>query len=163
MHWWPLLFSLFINCLPPEIDSNWFTYADDVRIYCNITAPADGLLLQRDLDHFQSWAVRWGLILIPPKYHSFTTTRGRAPVREQYSIWGTVLSHEDTTRDLGAMLDNKLVFADHISHVVKQANRSLGSLIRSFRNANKLLNLATSIFMEYHAKVSSHLEYCTTI
>ena len=160
----PLLFSLFINDLPREIDSNCLMYADDVKIYRKITAPADGLLLQRDLDRLQSWSVRWGLILNPAKCHSFTMTLRRAPVRTQYSIGNAILNSVDEIRDLGVILDSKLTFSAHISHVVRQANRSLGLLIRSFQNVSNTAKFdQKTLLTTYYANVRSHLEYCSVI
>ena len=59
----PLLFSLFINDLPREVDSGCLLYADDVKIFRKIVSPADGLLLQEDLNRLTAWSVRWGPVL----------------------------------------------------------------------------------------------------
>ena len=88
----PLLFSLFINDLPRDVDSGCLLYADDVKIYRKIVSPADGLLLQEDLRRLEAWSVRWGLTLNPSKCKSFTMTLRRAPVRTHYFIGATELS-----------------------------------------------------------------------
>ena len=41
----PLLFSLFINVLPREVDCGCLLCADDVKIFRKIVSPSDGLVL----------------------------------------------------------------------------------------------------------------------
>ena len=53
-------------------------------------------------------------------------TLRRAPVRTHYYINDTELEHVPEMRDVGVILDTKLTFAAHISHIVSRANRSLG-------------------------------------
>ena len=129
----PLLFSLFINDLPREVDCGCLLYADDAKMYRKIVSPSDGLLLQRDLDQLTAWSGRWGLALNPKKCKSFTITLRRAPVQTTYMINATKLEHVEEIRDLGIILDTKLTFASHVSGIVSRANRSLGLLFRSFQ------------------------------
>ena len=133
----PLLFSLFINDLPREVDSGCLLYADDVKIFRKIVSPSDGLLLQQDLGRLAAWSVRWGLTLNPSKCKSFTITLRRAPVRTEYFINATKLEHVGEIRDLGIILDTKLTFAAHVNSIVSRANRSLGLLFRSFQTGEK--------------------------
>ena len=60
-----ILFSLFINDLPSEIDSGCLLYADDVKLFKKIASQTDSAALQRDLDRLQSWSAQWGLALNP--------------------------------------------------------------------------------------------------
>ena len=47
----------------------------------------------------------------------------------------TILENVTSIRDLSALFDQKLDFADHVSSVVTKANRELEPLIRTFRSA----------------------------
>ena len=160
----PLLFSLFINDLPREVDSGCLLYADDVKIFRKIVSPSDGLLLQEDLDRLTAWSVRWGLALNPKKCKSFTITLRRAPVRTQYFINGARLEHVGEIRDLGITLDTKLTFAAHVSSIVSRANRNLGLLIRSFQTGGKKTKFSrNSLKCAYFSNVRSVLEYGSVI
>ena len=121
----PLLFSLFINDLPREVDSGCLLYADDVKIFRKIVSPGDGLLLQENLSRLTAWSVRWGLTLNPSKCKSFTITLRRAPVRTPYFIDVTRLEHVGEVRDLGITLDTKLTFAPHVGNVVSRQTEVL--------------------------------------
>ena len=160
----PILFALFINDLPLNIHSDCLLYADDVKIFRKITTRSDQITLQDDLNRMASWSVKWGLKLNPIKCKSFTITLRRAPVRTHYSINQVELEPVSEIRDLGVILDTKLTFAAHISHIVRRANRSLGLLIRSFQTGSKgsRFNRA-ALQCAYFANVRSILEYCSVI
>ena len=122
----PLLFSLFINDLPTTITSGCLMYADDVKIFRQISSPSDSLELQRDLDRLAAWSTSWGLTLNPSKCKSFTVTLRRAPVQITYNIGGIDLEHVEEIRDLGVIIDRRLTFAPHVDCIVRRGNRALG-------------------------------------
>ena len=127
-------------------------------------APQDGLALQRDLDHLQCWSARWGLVLNPVKCKTLTVTLRRAPVRTTYHINGTPLEIVNEMRDLGVVIDSKLNFASHVSRVVRQANRALGLLIRSFQTGTRGAKFnQKTLLVTYFANVRSILEYSCVI
>ena len=55
----PLLFQLFINDLPNNIESLVKLYADDVLIMRSITTPNDHQILQNDLTKLALWSTTW--------------------------------------------------------------------------------------------------------
>ena len=122
----PILFTLFINDLPSEIDSDCLLYADDAKQFRKVYTPMDGVTLQRDLDRLQCWSVKWGLSLNPTKCKTLTVTLRRAPVQTTYNINNIPLEGVHEMRDLGVVIDSKLNFASHVSRIVSQANRALG-------------------------------------
>ena len=160
----PLLFALFTNDLPLEIQSSCLMYADDVKLFRRIETADDGQLLQDDLARLTSWSAKWRLSLNPAKCKSFTMTLRRAPVRTHYYINDTELEHVPEMRDLGVILDTKLTFAAHISHIVSRANRSLGLMIRSFQTGSKRSKFrCAALLAAYFSNVRSILEYCGVI
>ena len=76
----PLLFSLFINELPLVATSSKCIqmYADDVKIFRQISSPAD-CDLQTDLTNLRKWSGDWQLNLNPQKCNTFTITLKRHP------------------------------------------------------------------------------------
>lgn len=160
----PLLFAMFINDLPAQIQSPCLMFADDVKIYRKITCAADAALLQEDLQRLCRWSQVWKLNLNPTKCKSFRMTLKKLPIQSIYFVGNTALEHVDTIRDLGVILDQKLTFGAHIDNTVKKANRALGLLIRSFQKskARGYFN-PSSIRVSYFAHVRSVLEYCCVI
>ena len=55
----PLLFQLFINDLPNNIEFLVKLYADDVLIIRSITTPKDHQILQNDLTKFAFWSTTY--------------------------------------------------------------------------------------------------------
>ena len=161
----PILFSMFINELPSEMESGCLMYADDVKIFRKITSPSDGLSLQRDLGRLSAWSVRWGLTLNPAKCKSFTMTLRRAPVQTKYFLASTELENVCNIRDLGVTLDTKLTFEPHVSDLsAGRANRALGLLIRSFQVGTKNKKFSRSaVLTAYFTNVRSILEYCSVV
>ena len=160
----PLLFALFINDLPLEIQSGCLMYADDVKIFRRVENLSDGQMLQDDLCRLTSWSDKWGLSLNPAKCKSFTMTLRRAPVRTHYFIHDMELEHVLEMRALGVILDAKLTFATHVSHIVTRANRALGLMIRSFQTGSKRSKFRrASLLAAYFANVRSILEYFSVI
>ena len=52
----PVPFLLYINDLPYTVASNVYMFADDTKIYRPMTSHEGTIILQNDLDCFQSWS-----------------------------------------------------------------------------------------------------------
>ena len=57
----PLSFSLYINDISADIESEIRLFADDCVCYREIKNEEDTLKLQRDIDRLGSWARKWGM------------------------------------------------------------------------------------------------------
>ena len=55
----PLLFILYVNDIPDLVNSKVKMFADDIKIYTQITSFSDALSLQNDLDRLCEWAREW--------------------------------------------------------------------------------------------------------
>ena len=60
----PILFLLYINDPPDNVQSQVRLYADD-SVYLNINHPSDASLLQKDLEQLQRWEVKWDMEFNP--------------------------------------------------------------------------------------------------
>ena len=139
-------------------------YADDVKIYRQISSDSDCGFLQKDLDNIGKWSSDWRLILNPQKCASFTITLKRTPVLHSYHINNTPLQRVAEVRDLGIILDSKLTFSAHINATVASANRALGILIRSFQTSlTKYKFDRRALLVAYYANIRSILEYGSII
>ena len=61
----PLLFSLYINDITEDIDSELRLFADDCVCYREIKNTEDTVKLQEDIDRLGCWARSWGMRFQP--------------------------------------------------------------------------------------------------
>ena len=57
----PLLFSLYINDISSDTESEIRRFADDCVCYREIKDEKDTMKLQRDIDRLGSWGRKWGM------------------------------------------------------------------------------------------------------
>ena len=127
----PLLFNLFFNdvcyVIPP---GSKLIYADDLKLFRIIRSTADCKELQRYLDEFSNWCTRNLLIISVSKCSVISFTRKLEPLPWNYSISGETLERVSVIKDLGVLLDSQLFFKHHYSHIIVQANKNLGFMMR---------------------------------
>ena len=63
----PLLFLLYVNDLPDQIKTNIRMFADDTKIWSQVSCPGDTVKLQEDLDMLGEWSKQWLLNFNPQK------------------------------------------------------------------------------------------------
>ena len=56
----PLLFLLYINDLPENIQSQVRLFVDDTAVYLTVTNMQDSQVLQSDLESLQHWEINLG-------------------------------------------------------------------------------------------------------
>lgn len=151
----PVLFVAYINDLPDNIQSSLYMFADDTKLYKEITEAQDRLLLQRDLDRMDQWSALWLLKFQPPKCKCMTlTNRGAAEAQRTYTLRGHALESYTVEKDLGILVDNQLNFDQHITTQASKANKVMGVIRRSFTHLDQ-----HNFKLLYKALVRPHLEY----
>ena len=160
----PLLFALYINDLPRELDANCLMYADDAKVFRKVSDISDAHHLQDDVCRLFKWSAKWKLKLNPAKCKAFRITLKRSPIMFDYEIDGYVLENVRTIRDLGVVIDEKLTFESHVNDIVLRANRALGVMIRSFQTGDSRAKFQKSgVVAAYCGNVRAILEYCSVI
>ena len=71
----PLLFSLYINDISSDIESEIRLFADDCVCYLEIKDEEDTMKLQRVIDRLGSWARKWGMTFQFVKCNMMQLTR----------------------------------------------------------------------------------------
>ena len=129
----PLLFSLYINDITEDIDSELRFFADDCVCYREIKDTEDTVKLQEDIDRLGCWASSWGVRFQPVKCNIMQITRKRIKnqINASYSLEGTVLENVEKIKYLGVTITNYLKWNTHVSNICTKANRNLGSLSRN--------------------------------
>ena len=123
----PLLFSLYINDISADIESEIRLFADDCVCYREIKNEEDTLKLQRDIGRLGSRARKWGMRFQPAKCIIMQLTNKRSSkIQANYTLEGTVLENVESIKYLGVTITNYLKWNTHISNVCTKANRTLG-------------------------------------
>ena len=112
----PLLFVIYINDLPEAINSDSFLFADDTKVFREITSKDDAFALQSDIDSLQHWSNKWLLQFHPDKCHVLTLGKfDNIRYTHRYSIYEHELEHVFEEKDLGVTFESDLKFDEHIS------------------------------------------------
>jgi hypothetical protein len=156
----PLLFLLFINDLPSEINfSKNLLFADDLKLWREVRSESDCRLLQNDINNISEWSVKNKLLFNVNKCYTVSYHRKANPIHFTYTMASAILHSKTFIKDLGVTFDQKFNFIKHIQDITTSAWRSLGFVLRnsiSFRNINSFIIL-------YNSLVRSKLEYASLI
>ena len=82
----PLLFSLYINDISSDIESEIRLFADDCVCYREIKDEIDTMKLQRDIDRLGSWARKWGMRFQPVKCNCYIKVLKVKPVYQHMTL-----------------------------------------------------------------------------
>ena len=127
----PLLFSLYINDISSDSESEIRLFVDDCVCYREIKDEEDNKL-QRDIDQLGSWARKWGMRFQPVKCNMMQMTRKRIKkIHASYTLYGSDLENVESIKYLGVTITSDLRWNTHVSNVCTEANRTLGFLRRN--------------------------------
>ena len=156
----PLLFLIYINNLPDEINSTIYMYADDTKLYREINSLDDHTILQRDLEKLCKWSEKWLLKFHPNKCSILSI--GNQTSTYDYKLVSSNDSHKieyvNCIKDIGVTMDSALTFDQHINIKINTANKILGIIRRSYRF------LSCEIFLPlYKCMVRSYFDYAVCV
>ena len=97
----PVLFLIFIDDLPDDINSRTILFADDCILHRQISSENDQQLLQEDLDMLATWGKIWGMEFHPQRCSIMRISRARTPRTFQYHLKGVPLSEKQSLKYLG--------------------------------------------------------------
>ena len=128
----PVLFSLYINDITTDIDSEIRLFADDCVCYREIKGTEDTVKLQEDIDRLGCWARKWGMRFQPVKCNIMQITRKWIKnINASYNLEGTILDNVENIKYLGVTITTDLKWNTHVSNICTKANRTLGFLRRN--------------------------------
>lgn len=156
----PLLFVIFVNDISQCLhNSKLLCFADDMKVFLNITSSVDVQALQEDLSRLDEYCRLNKLDLNPSKCSVTTFSRKRNSILSVYKLKDQILQQTHVVRDLGVIQDSKLLFDEHISHIVAKASKALGFIMRSSVGFKK----AKTLKILYCTFVRSILEYASQV
>ena len=127
----PLLFSLHMNDITADIESEIRLFADDCISYREIKDKEDTLKIQRDIDRLGNWARKWGMGFQPVNCNMIQLTRKHSnKIQSFYTLEGTVQENVDYIKYFGITITCDLRWNTHISNICTKTNRTLGFLRR---------------------------------
>ena len=133
----PVLFLIFINDLPNNVNSHVRLFADDCILYRKINSQKDSNKLQEDLDKLQEWEKKWLMESHPDKCQLLRATTKRNIINADYNIHGQTLLQTEFAKYLGLNINNKLSWEDHITKTATKANNTRAFLQRNLRACPK--------------------------
>jgi len=153
----PILFVIYINDLPDELNSECYMFADDTKVFRDIKTPTDNNILQEDMHKLENWSDNWLLRFHPDKCKVLTFGKRSTPPAE-YILCNTKLQSTANEKDIGVVVDNQLSFEEHINEKINKANSIMGLIRRSFTYLDE-----PTFLMLYKALVRPHLEYANSV
>ena len=124
----PVLFLIYINDLDSKILSELLKFADDTKIFGEVSSAQQIDQLQNDLDALLQWSAYWQLPLNTSKCKVMHFGKGN--FGHSYTMNGSTLQVVEQEKDLGVMISSNLKPSVHCDQVCKRANRMLG-LVRT--------------------------------
>ena len=117
----PLLFLIFINDLPNNINENVNIklYADDVKLYINHKNDSERDKLSKAIVEVEYWSKSNGLEISSEK--CYVLHIGRNNMKKEYKTFGLTIKATECIKDLGILTDSKLTFNQHIDKIIKVA------------------------------------------
>lgn len=160
-HLGPLLFNIFMNDVNKTIrNSQLYLYADDKKIVKIIKSETDCIELQDDLDSLINvYCLKNRLLLNADKCSVISYSRKKNTILYPYIIKNKLLKRVSEIRDLGVLLDSKLLFQSHVEHITSKALKMLGFILR----VSSVFKNPQTFKILYISYVRSHLEYASTV
>ena len=149
----PILFLIYIDDLEDDISNKVLRYADDTKVFRNVTNDTDKQRLQDDLDKLVKWSEKWQMLFNFGKCKCIHIGRGN--MDEEYKMGDAVLGRTTQEKDLGVTFSTDMKVSEQCKSAASKGNIIVGLIIRTIVYKEKHL-----IVSLYKAIVRPHLEYC---
>ena len=130
----PLLFILYTTEMFKLVENRLFAYADDSTLQAVVRKPTDtpavAASLNRDLTRIQAWCNHWCMRLNANKTKALLVSRSStvSPPHGYLVLSGVSLRASQNFDILGATLDSKLTFENHVLGIVSRVSQRIGIL-----------------------------------
>ena len=159
----PLLFLMYINDLPDNLNSLIKLFADDTSLFSTVYDPNHSAkVLNDDLNKISEWAYKWKMLLNP---HLTKQAQGvifsRKNIKTDHPIVyfnEAPVAHTTCQKHLGMHLDEKLNFNHHINEKIAKANKGIGRIRKLVQVLPK-----QSLITIYKSFIRPHLDYSDII
>ena len=125
----PILFLIYINHLEDDISSKVLKFADDTKVFRNVTNDTDKQSLQDDLDKLVKWSEKWQMLLNFGKYKCIHIGHGN--MDEEYKMGDAVLGRTAQEKDLGVTFSADMKVSEQCGIAASKGNQILGLIRRT--------------------------------
>ena len=148
----PLLFLIMISDINKEITSSKvISFADDTRVYSNITQADDCDNLQSDLNNIYNWALYNNMFFNSQKFHyvSYSSSLSSNGTNVYVNPDLEIINPTNNVFDLGIFMSGDCSFWFHIKNVCKKCTNLSGWILRTFstRDITTMLTLFKSLVL----------------
>ena len=149
----PLLFIVFINDIDYNIVSTLSKFADDTKAYRSVENTERAFTLQDDLHKLFAWSQDWQMLFNSSKCKCLHV--GFNNQQYDYFLGDEPIETTRLEKDLGVQISEDLKSENHISYIVKKANRISGCIKRTYTDKSR-----RNMIYLYKTLVRPLLEYC---
>eukprot|EP00794_Sanderia_malayensis_P002671 gene2671-3090_t len=145
----PVLFVCYINDLLDEIHTHVKLFADDTKVYADVSKSIKSQELQGDIARLDEWERKWQLAFNSSKCK--VMHMGNKKTQQSYYMEvdnkSVELKKTELKKDIGVHVDNKLKFDRHVEIQFNKANKILGLIRRAFTfiDLDRMKKLYTSL------------------
>lgn len=145
----PVLFLLYINDIDFVVcgDTVIQLFADDAKLFSDVTVDGVSPSLQQSLDRLVDWAKEWQLSINIQKCAVLSLSTKSHYLLHDYFINGIAIPRHTSHVDLGVAINNDLSFEHHIGNIVSKARQRMSILFRGFLSRN--LDTMRKAFITY--------------
>ena len=142
---WLILFNLFINDITDHLspDITIKLYADDLKMYTQLTSMHSTPNFQKHLDVITDWSDTWQIKI---SYHKCNNQRNAS-----YRLSNSTLQQVTSVKDLG-------IYFQHIKDIISRAKRRSALIFRCFLSRH-----TSSLLKAYTTYVRPLAEYASTV
>ncbi|EYC02201.1 hypothetical protein Y032_0101g3363 [Ancylostoma ceylanicum] len=155
----PILFIIYTSQIPALVSQYGVSckmFADDIKIYKNISRNDDHAAFQAAIRAIWDWSIEWKLPLLCAKTKLFHL--GRSEGKHVCYLGEGRLCSTDTIQDLGFTLNTNLSFDEHCHIIARKADHTVHNILRSLSTKS-----ATHLLLAYKSYVRPILEYGATV
>ena len=120
-----ILFVIYINDLPDNLKSECYMFADDTKVFKDISDIEDNKILQNDMQELKNWSDTWLLRFHPDKCKVLSAGK-QTTQQYKYTLYNTELQYSNKEKDIDVVIDNQLNFEDNMNKKINKANSIMG-------------------------------------
>ena len=156
----PLLFIIFINDISSSFQHSMILlYADDLKVFSEVSCLNDAINLQKDLDNLMAWARSNKLRINLNKCSVMSFSRKLNPISFEYELGSKQVIRVNECSDLGILYTSSFDFSAHVISTVTKASKVLGFIYRT----TKFFFNSDSLSLLYNSLVVPILSYGSVI